>query len=135
ASGLQNFLGASFDILNFGSLAGQFTNFDFIMSNNTALPFGYTWDVSDPSGSLAIVWSQIPNCTAAGEAVLNGDQTPAGCSTWPPGVTLHPPTFTPTPIVLTPQAAPEPGTLALLVMGLLGLAWFVRNANLDSPQW
>jgi hypothetical protein len=124
-------LGTSFDILDFGTLSGEFTNFDFDTYDTSAMPAGFTWDLIQNGHQLDIVWSTAPDCSAVAQAILSG--TPVGtCSNLPPNGTIPsdfntpytgvtatygPTTFVPTTIELTAPATPEPGTIFLLLGG------------------
>jgi hypothetical protein len=138
--GLASFLGTEFDIIDVGaldvdpeaSINGMFSNFLFTDSNGNALPFGYTWDVSEcgpycdfpadfegqPASELIITFSTVPDCSNLGSALLNGDTASGGCTQDYSPNDISPPTFDFQPLDLPSSSTPEPGTMLLLASAL-----------------
>jgi len=132
--GLDSFLGTQFDILDLGSdlfrnesLQGAFGNLDFTDSNGSALPFGFTWDVSEvfpssitdagaPYAELLLTFSTVADCGSLGQSLLNGDVSGGCLGDFSPD-DIAPSTFDPGPLDLT-SSTPEPGTMLLFAAGL-----------------
>ena len=142
--GLESFLGTQFDILKLGSddftnesLDGMFSNLEFTDSEGNALPFGFTWDVSEvfpsfltdntaPYAELLLTFSTVSDCGDLGQALLNGDVN-GGCSADYSADEISPSTFNPGPLDLSSISTPEPGTLVLLAVGLAAFAALARR--------
>jgi hypothetical protein len=137
-SNLSSLLGGSFLVMQSGLLNGMFTNFELVDSslNSVALPLDYGFDFSS-FGGLVFIKVVERDCSALGQAMLDGTALPSSCGQITPGTTITPVTdFVPTNITLTqaPPSVPEPGTLLLLASGLAVIAAYAYRKRMISES-